>query len=216
MLESLAIPNRGDFIVFCLASRCLPVSCRTWFEAQVVDDYPTMDELFNFIRSRVSILERVQQLHEVKLSYQSRSSIQFHRGQKGLRMKAGTQPQSSMINMGPSTSNSNCKCCNKGNHALSSCYKFKEWSYDVRAKWVRERRLCFRCLGEGHWAPKCQSSTICSHCPRKHHSLVHQELPATSKVKENAFESENSGPSPSSSLVSHLDSHIMLLGTALV
>lgn len=71
-------------------------------------------------------------------------------------------------------------------------------------------------LQEGHWAPKCQSSIICSHCPRKHNSLVHQEAPATFTVKENVPGFEKSAQSTSSSFDSHLDSHSVLLGTALV
>lgn len=49
VLESLQIPNLGDFILFSLASRCLPLSCRTRFETQTVCDYPSVSDLFAFV-----------------------------------------------------------------------------------------------------------------------------------------------------------------------
>lgn len=50
VLESLNIPNLGDFILFSMASRCLPVSVRTLFESQLTNEYPSVGELFTFVK----------------------------------------------------------------------------------------------------------------------------------------------------------------------
>jgi len=58
VLTALQVP--GDFILFSLASRCLSSSCRTLFETETICDFPTVDDLFTFIKNRIAILERVQ------------------------------------------------------------------------------------------------------------------------------------------------------------
>uniref|UniRef100_A0A2S2NNC8 Integrase catalytic domain-containing protein n=1 Tax=Schizaphis graminum TaxID=13262 RepID=A0A2S2NNC8_SCHGA len=217
VLESLAIPNLGDFILFSLASRCLPTSCRTLFETQVTADYPTVHELFAFVKSRVSILERVQDIHVSKPVPPSRSLAQPRYDKKGHR-RSEKPPQSSFINAAPLPSRSHCICCNNGKHALPSCNRFKKWSNDVRSKWARDHKLCFRCLEDGHWSPQCKSSTVCSHCSRKHHTLVHTaEVAGTSRKEETIPVADQPGSSSvSTSCVGQLDSHSVLLGTALV
>lgn len=217
VLESLAIPNLGDFILFSLASRCLPTSCRTLFEAQVTSDFPTVHELFAFVKSRVSILERVQDIQVPKpVQSSSRSSGQL-RQEKGTLRKSEKPPQSSLVNAAPlPSSKPQCTCCGKGKHTLPLCNKFKRFSKDARSKWAREHRLCFRCLAEGHWAPKCKSSIVCSQCSRKHHTLVHTDEVAATTRKEDTVPVADQTASAPTSCVGQLDSHSVLLGTALV
>ncbi|CAI6354007.1 unnamed protein product [Macrosiphum euphorbiae] len=217
VLESLAIPNLGDFILFSLASRCLPTSCRTLFEAQVTSDFPTVHELFAFVKSRVSILERVQDLQVPKPVQSSSRSSGHPRQEKGTLRKSEKTPQSSFVNVAPPPSSKpQCTCCGKGQHALPLCNKFKRFSKDARSKWAREHKLCFRCLAEGHWTPKCKSSIVCSQCSRKHHTLIHTEEVAATTRKEDTVPVADQIASAPTSCVGQLDSHSVLLGTALV
>lgn len=55
VLKSLRVPDLGDFILFMLASRCLPSSCRTLFESNNYDDYPSVEALFTFVKSRITV-----------------------------------------------------------------------------------------------------------------------------------------------------------------
>lgn len=60
VLRSMNIPDLGDFILFTLASRCLPVNSRSEFESQAVNFFPTVNELVTFIKKRISILQLLQ------------------------------------------------------------------------------------------------------------------------------------------------------------
>jgi len=183
----------------------------------VTSDFPTVHELFAFVKSRVSILERVQDIQVPKpVQSSSRSSGQL-RQEKGTLRKSEKPPQSSFVNAAPlPSSKPQCTCCGKGKHTLPLCNKFKRFSKDARSKWAREHRLCFRCLAEGHWAPKCKSSIVCSQCSRKHHTLVHTDEVAATTRKEDTVPVADQTASAPTSCVGQLDSHSVLLGTALV
>jgi len=56
VLTSLQVPDLGNFILFSLASRYLLASCRTLFESQLITDFPKVDDLFEFVRSRIVVL----------------------------------------------------------------------------------------------------------------------------------------------------------------
>lgn len=214
VLNSLNIPNLGDFILFSLASRCLPISCRTLFESQVVGDYPTVDELLSFVKTRIAILERVQDSQGVKTSRPMQQSQGSQNTTKGYPRHSKSTP-SSFVAAGPQSSTPVCKCC-KGAHTIPSCPQFKGWLLDARVEWVREHKLCFRCLGEGHWSPTCRSLALCSTCSRKHHTLVHTDVLAPSAKNEDVERSLQSNEQPASSFVGHLTAHSVLLGTTLV
>ncbi|XP_015376107.1 PREDICTED: uncharacterized protein LOC107170490 [Diuraphis noxia] len=150
VLESMKIPDLGDFILFSLASRCLPSYSIKLFEAQLANGFPTDEDLLSFVKSRI----RYWSVYPVY-----------------------RRPQSSslMTSTGTSKSNVSCPIC-KGSNAVSTCNKFTGWTVDVRENWARENRCCFRCLRIGHWAPECKSSVQCTKCPRRHHPLLHSTL----------------------------------------
>lgn len=50
VLESVNLPNLGDFILFTLASRCLPTYSGKLFEAQLTNGFPTVKELLSFVK----------------------------------------------------------------------------------------------------------------------------------------------------------------------
>lgn len=53
LLNALDIPDLGSFVLFILAFRALPITTRKLFESSVTSDYPTIDDLLEFIQSRV-------------------------------------------------------------------------------------------------------------------------------------------------------------------
>ena len=72
-----------------------------------------------------------------------------------------------------------CPCCEKS-HDLLSCNDFVCKSYIDKKRVVRAKRLCFRCLKEGHMIKDCRSTKTCgeSLCDSTdHHTLLHPEEP---------------------------------------
>lgn len=159
LLNALKVPDMGSFFLFTIAFRCLPVATRKLFESTVTVDYPSFDDLLNFVHSRVSLLEIVGDPRKLVGETSSNAAVQI--GQKKpsgfnrYRSRDSNRP-TAVTSINAETV---CLCC-KDAHAIISCSKFKGWSLEARCEWARKQRLRFRCLGDDHWAPKCRSSIV--------------------------------------------------------
>uniref|UniRef100_A0A2S2R014 Uncharacterized protein n=1 Tax=Sipha flava TaxID=143950 RepID=A0A2S2R014_9HEMI len=210
VLKSMEIPNLGDFILFSIASRCLPTSSIKLFEAQLANGFPTVQDLLKFVKSRVAILECIpreptsKQINELK-------------NHKGASYSVKKPPiHSSMVaSSNPSQASQSCICC-KGTHVLASCPKFKSWTLETRSNWARDQRICFRCLRTGHWVSRCKSSIVCGQCSRRHHSLLHPASSSGRPREENTSNAEQMDLPTTSSLLSQNTSPSVILGTALI
>lgn len=174
VLNAMKIPELGSFILFSMAFRCLPLHTRKLFEASSSADYPSITQLLDFVRSRVSILEVVDNPHK------NSATCVFHKGERliGQFRKGGEQPgkrQSSRpMSLITSKSDNKCPCCSEA-HKVASCTQFKSWSAEERIRWTREHRLCFICFSTEHWVPQCKIKANCLKCSRKHHFLLHTD-----------------------------------------
>ena len=61
-------------------------------------------------------------------------------------------------------------------HSISSCSAFKKLSYNDKMTVVRDRKLCYGCLGE-HRLAECSLDVKCSKCEGRHSELLHREKP---------------------------------------
>jgi hypothetical protein len=66
-LYALNIPDLSAFILFFMASRCLPLDCRKIFEAAHQSEYPTIYQLLDFVKSRVQVLENSKLSHSISV-----------------------------------------------------------------------------------------------------------------------------------------------------
>jgi len=204
VMRSRNIPDMGDFILFSIASRCLPLSCRTLFETNCQEDYPSVASLFAFLKARVAVLERVG--HSVPLE----PAIKHVQKTSHKSQKPGGI--SSFVTSG--TPPSVCKCCS-GAHAVSTCSKFKGWPLQQRVQWIRNQRICFLCLSDKHWSNRCSSKVKCSKCSRKHHILIHEDQPPLQGNDPTGSKNEP-GTTAATSMCGLSESRSILLGTALV
>lgn len=210
LLESLNLPNLGDFILFSIASRCLPTYSIKLFEAQLANGFPTVQELLKFVKSRVAILECIP---PEPTSKQSNS----HKSTKTTSHNARKPPlHTSMVtSSNPSKVSQSCTCC-KGTHVLTSCPKFKGWTQEIRNNWARDNKICFRCLRTGHWVTKCKSSNVCGQCSPRHHSLLHSAGSAAPSKEENSPDARQPDVATTSSCLGQNTSPSVILGTALI
>ena len=92
---------------------------------------------------------------------------------------------------------SKCVIC-FGDHKLENCTEFKNKSYDERMEFAKNHGLCFNCLIPRHRIVDCWKRPMCTHCDKKHSSLLHRtgdsiqrQLPLTSTVShENMSQSD--------------------------
>ena len=61
----------------------------------------------------------------------------------------------------------------KSGHTTSSCLQLAVEPLNARRQFISDKRLCFRCLGEGHLARVCEEKA-CS-CGKPHHPLLHRD-----------------------------------------
>lgn len=208
LLESLNIPNLGDFILFSIASRCLPIYSIKLFEAQLTNRFPTVKDLLMFVKSRVAILECIPREPTSKNSHKTIKIATFNAKKPPLHTSMVTSSN-------PSKAATSCKCCT-GTHDLTSCPKFKGWTQEVRNNWARDQRICFRCLRPGHWVTKCKSSNICGQCSRRHHSLLHPVGSAAPSRGEGSSMEGQSDCASASSCLGQNTSPAVILGTVLM
>jgi hypothetical protein len=214
LLNSLQIPDLGSFILFSIAFRCLPVMSRKLFESSLPSTYPSVDDVLEFVRSRISILENVGDAR--KTCYQSKPTNPGGNQLHSLKVPAKKSYPTTLITLKPSISeNNSCPCC-KGSHNLASCPQFRDaWSVSERCNWMRDNRLCFNCFSSKHWSNRCFSKARCSICSRKHHVLLHTHELKIAPSSVGALPTD--AALCTSALSSHSDDPLtVLLGTALV
>ena len=86
----------------------------------------------------------------------------------------------------PNKSNRQCVLCQK-DHRLNECSEFKLKTYEDRVKIVKDKGLCFNCLIPYHMVKQCKKRPACTHCNRKHDTLLHSPayVSVQAKLDEN-------------------------------
>ncbi|XP_070402542.1 uncharacterized protein [Nothobranchius furzeri] len=78
-----------------------------------------------------------------------------------------------------------CLYCKRPHHTLHKCCKFIEKPLDERVKFVREEKLCFGCLENGHHSKVCKSRSTCDTCKKPHPTCLHQNREKREQKQEN-------------------------------
>lgn len=200
-LKSLNVPDLGEFILFALSARGLPLSTRKGFEAANSCDFPMVSDLVAYVKSRVAVLETVTQCNN------ARTSNQHHDKSKSGNRHDNKKPKVALLSsQAPVASTSKCLFCS-GDHSTVKCATFTDLSLDDRYQAAKDRKICFRCLNSTHWSNRC-SAKACAKCKGRHHVLLHRDIEVPRK--------------PPSSVdipavhIGSLDRPTVLLGTALV
>ncbi|XP_050523389.1 uncharacterized protein LOC126895495 [Daktulosphaira vitifoliae] len=205
VLESLQIPNLGEFLLFALSSRCLPLSTRKGFEAVNSEEFPAASDVIKYVKGRVSILEAV------RFSGSSRRlTVQRDNMKPSTFRNIDKRPKFALVAAKSSGAPIyNCVFCN-GSHGPSKCRMFQSASVEDRNTMVREKKICFSCLSSSHWSNRCKERRPCKHCPRMHHSLLHVD-----KSDGETLSNVVGVPVSNTSVMSTRPRHTVLLGTAL-
>ena len=94
-----------------------------------------------------------------------------------------------------SASTTSCILCKNQINFLRSCHRFKSLSISDRYSTIKKFHCCVNCLSRAHEAKNCNSTFNCSICNKRHHTMLHQELPhSDSSIREN--NNSKSGASP--------------------
>lgn len=199
MLKSLNIPDLGEFLLFALSARCLPISTRKGFEAVNNNEFPCVSDMVKYVKDRVSLLEAV--------SFSGGPSRQVTSSDKSKTVLSRQNDKKSKVTLltsKPSDSGqSSCLFCSSS-HMSCKCPTFSSLAMDDRYQLARDKKVCFRCLNSLHWSNRCKVSKPCKKCPGRHHTLLHRNV--ESPIKEPVIEQN--------SMVGSVGQTSVLLGTA--
>lgn len=67
-----------------------------------------------------------------------------------------------------------CVLCQKDNHAIFKCFRFKKMSVQERVNFAKSKKLCVRCLSAEHNFESCPHSYQCYKCKEPHNFLLHK------------------------------------------
>lgn len=201
MLHSLDVPDLGEFLLFSLSMRCLPLTTRKGFESVNNQKFPSLNDIVSYVYNRVSLLETVNVTggaRHVSNHAKSKSSSLYHHADRKSKSTL-------MVSKANNLTTSKCLFCS-GKHISPTCSDFNKLSLDDRYKTARDKRICFRCLDSKHWSAQCKVTKSCDKCTGRHHLLLHRDRDSSSQVSNG----------PGISLLSSSNQPTVLLGTALI
>lgn len=159
-LEALGQPvHEWDaWLVTILLRKLDRTTTHDWQLRRKDTELPKYSELEEFLASRCTAFENSEEWNDSKPDNKKKSNGAYFNKKVTL---AATEDRENK-----------CPCCNQ-THKIFACKKFKELPQKERFNIVRNARLCFNCLSSFHLASTCQSTSVCTHCKRKHNSLLH-------------------------------------------
>lgn len=220
-LSNLCIPTDtwDAMIVYLVVSKLDTESHRLW-QIQVsqhsVDELSSWTSLIEFLESRFRSLEMIDKKPINKTTITSNKPIP-----RQTTFHTTTQE----IDTNHKKEYKACICCS-GPHLLHLCKEFQQRSPEERIEFIKSKRICFNCFASSHTVNKCQRSTCCRRCGRRHHSLLHlekgQNLLNNNPQLKYSTNHTNEQPEPKhESLVANFakresKNHEVLLATAIV
>ncbi|XP_062703569.1 uncharacterized protein LOC134286024 [Aedes albopictus] len=163
-LDQVVQPNeyKDLLLVNILTARLDPVTRRGWEEVSSTKAQDTLEDLFEFLRRRIQVLE----------SLPPKSTDTKGVGQQQQQPKSRQPSMKASYSSAPTqASRGRCIACSS-DHLLFQCNEFQRMTVSNRDGLLRSHGLCRNCFRVGHQAKECQSKYSCRNCKGRHHTLV--------------------------------------------
>ncbi|XP_011858749.1 PREDICTED: uncharacterized protein LOC105556275 [Vollenhovia emeryi] len=159
-LEKLHQPtSQWDTLIIHMAKKNLDFAeQRDWqhlIRRKTPQDMPILEEFLKFLTERCHSLRMLKQNKERVTN--TKTPVVKKEGRK----------------VSLTTTSGNCNIY-EGNHAAYKCEELLKASVQDRLTMIKDKKLCINCLGTGHYASNCKSST-CRKCSSKHNTILHRE-----------------------------------------
>lgn len=187
------VQNWDPILLFILIKKLSKESHRAWeTDQQGKADLASLADFIAFLENRFRMLETISNHHP--------SSSQSQNISKSPRpFKAhSTQVSSTSSTSASNTASKPCPICSEL-HFIRSCNTFLQMSIPDRRNIVKQHKVCFNCLVQGHLVPDCKNRHRCQNCNKSHHTLLHLQESSSSSSNTQQQATVSSSPSPSTS-----------------
>ena len=154
----------------------------TFYNKKKQGFYPTFRELVNLVVTESALLNDPQ---IAQILQKPRTESQ----QK--RVFAASTTESAMTVV----SRDSCKYCDAPGHMIVECRKLGKLTPKDKESYIKENRLCYGCLVQGHKSTACYKRSVCNECKGRHPTSIHgmyEALHPSSKPITNNNKSDGS------------------------
>ena len=199
-LKNLGVDiSSWDVIINYLIVSKLDYESRKQWETEVghstSDDFPTWNQLMEFLETRFRTLEMLTGVNNLKNVAKSTPSVNTKQVSKQKLFH-------STVHEDKKNNNKSCVYCSN-HHLLYQCKQFGTKSPEERSEFVQSKGLCFNCFSSNHNARSCHQSTCCRRCGRRHHTLLHMERRPPQEFTEVPSTSQPSSPASGHQIPEH-------------
>lgn len=185
-LQALATLGRpsaqwDDLIVHLVLSHLDPANRDKWEDESPTDRLCTLEELFKFLERRCSAMESICQFNSSSKTNQSSTSYIKPLSQKPPKQSSFVTSQKFIPKSTPFYKK--CVICLMTNHYIYRCNRFHMMPPNDRLEAINRLKLCVNCLRDSHVSENCLSTSTCSECTQKHHSLLHYAFAKTTSLQ---------------------------------
>ena len=146
---------------------------------------PTLSDLDQWLRrvvlaGRRALPELTAVGFDLDRSREQPASVPARTNRRDTTISSGESLRTTLVTQEAEMSFRPCVTCAGGAHRLQECHEFLAMPAGDRLRLARDKKRCFRCLGEGHWAQQCRGRSLCGKdgCRGRHHQLLHTPAPA--------------------------------------
>ena len=132
----------------------------TFYNKKKQGFYPTFRELVNLVVTESALLNDPQIAQILQIP---RTESQQE------RVFAASTTESAMTVV----SRDSCKYCDAPGHMIVECRKLGKLTPKDKELYIKENRLCYGCLVQGHKSTACYKRSVCNECKGRHPTSIH-------------------------------------------
>jgi len=166
------------FITHMVIERLDNETLKEWRKKQI-EDFSTWHDLYEF-------------LNTLQRSLDDRPLVSQHTNQPS---ETNEVAKSLVVNNSSTDKPGDYQCllCSK-QHRLHQCEQFRNKSISDRHQFVKDKRLCYNCLGPNHQLKDCKSKIYCRVCNRPHNTLIHFDSSSRQQNEQQTSQAPTSQP----------------------
>ncbi|XP_070406798.1 uncharacterized protein [Nothobranchius furzeri] len=149
-------------------------------------EFPSFSDFASFLSVEAEVAcNPFTSIHALRYSETNsdKGNTRERKGNKASVFKTNSTEQSDTQSIIITSKDFSCVLCQIA-HPLHKCPDFLKLSLENRRKFVKEKKLCYGCLKQGHNAKDCKRRFSCDTCSKRHPTCLHDDNYWNSLQKE--------------------------------